>query len=123
MEASAEDYIRVNEIINAIEEIEALCHFLSPKEFSRSWEAREEVTFIIRQISIATTQISTDFKEKYSDVNWVSLQELNFHAFDGDFSQCPDALMDVIANEIPSLRDQLEQILVSNPDDITVRVF
>ncbi|MFH1564068.1 MAG: DUF86 domain-containing protein [Nitrospirota bacterium] len=94
----------INYLIRNSKDIE-FCNFLDDETFERSFTRSLEI------IGEATKNLPKDFRNKYPDIPWkkmAGLRDIITHYYFGvDYKK----IWDIIKNEIPKLKSQIEKIL------------
>jgi uncharacterized protein with HEPN domain len=73
----------------------------------------------IEVIGEAAKQVPSDLQARYPQLEWRMMAGMRDRLIHGYFGVDYDIVWNVASHEAPVLRDQLEQILASEPDDRT----
>ena len=107
---SRNERLRVLDILDAIDRITSYVEGMSYESFLADRKTQDAVTRNIEIIGEAARSLSTDFKEKHSDIPWadiVGMRNIIVHQY---FGILPDVVWDVIRNELPLLRLQIASL-------------
>jgi len=82
--------------------------FMYDRTLQRSFSRSLEV------IGEATKQLTSEFKQEHPDVDWKAMAGMRDRLIHGYFEVDYAIVWDVVVNEIPQLKNQIETILTSN---------
>jgi uncharacterized protein with HEPN domain len=113
MRSELGDKIRLQHILDAIEEIQ---NYLIAVDFSVFIENSMMRFACIKQMEIigeASNHLSVELKSKFSDIEWsqiVGMRNVFAHEY---FGIDPNLVWEIIKNDIPELKEKIEHILKS----------
>ena len=103
----------LEDILDAIGNIEDDTNGISFDEFIADRRRKDAVIRNFEIIGEATKSLPTDIKEKYSNIEWkkiMGLRDILIHAY---FGVKPTILWDNIKNKLPSLKREIQYIIMS----------
>ena len=113
MRSELGDEIRLKHILDAIEEIES---YLSEASFPNFIENSMMRFACIKQMEIigeASNHISDKLKSKFTEIAWAQIVGMR-NVFAHEYSGIDSGLVwEIIENDIPELKEKIEQILES----------
>jgi uncharacterized protein with HEPN domain len=84
---------------------------LSKEKFIQDDTLRRAFVRSIEIIGEATKNIPDEFKQKYAQIDWRPMARMRDKLIHGYFGVDYDIVWDVVTNEIPTLRQEIEKIL------------
>lgn len=84
---------------------------LSRNEFVQNETLRRAFVRSMEIIGEATKKIPDDLKQRYPDIEWKAIAAMRDRLIHAYFGVDYDIVWDVVSNKIPTLRQQIEQIL------------
>ena len=102
---------RVQDILDAISEIQKFTHGMSYKTFKEDTKAIRavEMNFII--IGEAANQISEDVEEKYPAIPWNLMRAMRNRIVHAYFNVDEKLMWDTVQNDLPPLIPMLKKVL------------
>jgi uncharacterized protein with HEPN domain len=85
---------------------------LSKEKFIQDDTLRRAFVRSIEIIGEATKNIPDEFKQKYAQIDWRPMASMRDRLIHGYFGVDYDIVWDVVINEIPILRQEVEKILL-----------
>lgn len=110
MDKFADDKAKLFDIARSIEEIEGLTNGLSLDGFAKEVQLKDEIVYQLREIGVAASLLSEEFKEQYGDVDWDVLTNFQFSTWDQELEVDPHPLWYIIRNNLPPLYDQIMDV-------------
>ncbi len=108
---SHDDKVYLRHIIDAISTIEEYLVNLTEQEFYKNKMAHDA---IIRQLEIigeATSNISTEFKQRHSDIPWRKMADMRNRLIHGYFGLDLGIVWDTVQEKVPTTKQQLEELI------------
>lgn len=105
------DKIRLLHISENVEKILSVAQDISFEEFEEDWIKINAVIRCFEIIGEATTHISKDLKEKYSDVDWLPSKRMRNFLIHEYFMVDNLVLWKTIKTNIPKLGLEIQQII------------
>jgi uncharacterized protein with HEPN domain len=106
-----DDSVYLHHILDSIERIEKYTHGVSKNEFLQNGLLQDGVLRQMEIIGEASRNLSSEFRENHSDVQWsqiIGLRNRIVHAyFDIDF----EIAWTIVKNDLPYLRQRVEKFL------------
>lgn len=103
--------LRLQDILDAIAKIEAYISEANYEEFLENTMLIDSVNMNLMIIGEATKNLSTEFQNQYTDVDWRNIAGLRNIITHEYFRLNLKLIWDVIENELPKLKEQVKEIL------------
>jgi uncharacterized protein with HEPN domain len=106
-----DDTVYLQHILDAILRIETYTHGVSKEEYLQDSLLQDGVVRQLEIIGEASTNLSQEFQDKYSEIPWgqiIGLRNRIVHAY---FDINLDVTWDIVHGDIPELKKQIESIL------------
>lgn len=100
----------IKDILNSIDRIQLYSSRLSFNEFSSNFMAVEACLYNIQVIGEAVTRLPDDIKETNTHVPWILIKGMRNRLIHEYFGTDLQLVWNVIINELPGLRIELEKI-------------
>jgi len=107
---SRDNRLRLLDILDAIDRIVSYVEGMDCKAFSADRKTQDAVIRNVEIIGEAARSLPVDFRESHPDVPWdeiVAMRNVLVHQY---FGVLADVVWDVIQNELPTLRSQIDQL-------------
>ncbi|MEM9955150.1 MAG: DUF86 domain-containing protein [Chloroflexota bacterium] len=101
----------MQDILDAIAKIEAYISEANYEEFLENTMLIDSVNMNLMIIGEATKNLSTEFQNQYTDVDWRNIAGLRNIITHEYFRLNLKLIWDVIENELPKLKEQVKEIL------------
>lgn len=104
-------------ILDAIADIESSVKKLSKEEFKRSKDIKDATVRRIEIIGEAVKNISKEFKQKHTEIEWAKIagtRDVMIHAY---FSVDFDVVWNIVKNDLPELKKKIKEILEEESKD------
>lgn len=99
----------INYILDIIKDIEKSVGNLSRNNFNE--DKKEANIRRLEMISKAINDTSSEFKKKYSNINWKKFGELKRIFMDHYFGIDVDIVWEIIKKDLPKLKQEIEEII------------
>ena len=106
-----DDIVFLKHILDAIDLIESYLKDRSYEEFEENRMLRDAVIREIEIIGEATKNLSSEFKNKYSEIPWRKIAGMRDKLIHGYFGVDLGAVWDTATKDIPLLKEKLLKIL------------
>lgn len=103
--------VYIGDILNSIDHIQQYSSNLSFEEFLSNFMALEACLYNIQVIGEAVTKIPDDIKEANPAIPWVLIKGMRNRLIHEYFGTDFQLVWNVIRNELPPLKSELENIL------------
>ena len=103
--------LRILDILDAIDRINTYVQGQEYNDFLDDMKTQDAVARNIEIIGEAARSLPQDFKNRHSDIPWkeiVGMRNIVIHEY---FGVMPDVVWDVIKNELPKLKQNMQKIL------------
>lgn len=117
MTTMTEDMVRLTDISDTIDEIEAYMGNAKYEDFFKSDDLRQLASAELAQIGGAATLLTDDFKELHGEVDWDMLRGLQYAGYDEELEMDFHALWHIVHEDLPIIQDQILELLTSLEDD------
>jgi uncharacterized protein with HEPN domain len=107
MDKLVNDKVKLLDIARSVDEIQGLTAGMSFSQFAKQTHIKDEVTYLLREIAMASRTLSNEFKSSYGDIDWEVLNNLEFASWDKEIEVDPHGLFYIIKNDLPIIRDQV----------------
>lgn len=107
--ATQEDQVHLNNIINAINEIDAYVAHMDFNMFSREEETQSVVARNLQMIGDAASLLSDEIKDQYAYVDFNVLIGLKNANYDKEMELDHHFLWSIIENDLPLIRDDISR--------------
>lgn len=109
MSASALEYLR--HILDETEYLMSRSKGLTKEEFVRDDTLKRAFVRSLEIIGEAVKQIPSDFRQKYSHLDWRAIAGMRDRLIHAYFGVDYDIVWDVVSNKVPVLHQEIRQIL------------
>lgn len=103
--------IRLKHVIDCIEKIEKITKDLSYDEYINDWIKQDAILRNISVIGEAISNIDNEIKENYLEVPWSQAKGMRNFLIHEYFKVDHDAVWFTFKNDLPSLKNQISEIL------------
>jgi uncharacterized protein with HEPN domain len=115
MSRSTHDYLQ--HILDELHFLSTQALGLSEEQFRADETLKRAFVRSLEIIGEATKQLPTDFRTKHSQIEWRAIARMRdlliHHYFGVDYQ----IVWDVIINQVPSLKDEIESLITLPPKD------
>ncbi len=108
-----DDRVYLQHILDAIHRIETYTNGVSKEKYMQDGLLQDGVVHQLEIIGEASTNLSEEFRERYSEIPWgqiIGLRNRIVHAY---FDINLEITWDIVQGDIPELKQQVERILLS----------
>lgn len=102
---------RLIHILDAIAKIETYLQGFDGEKFRQDEKTSAAVTWQLAVIGEAVANLTRDFRSKNSQIAWNKVSGTRNHLIHGYFSIDFDIVWDTTQNDLPILKEQIEEIL------------
>ncbi len=102
---------RLRHILDAIGKIEMYLQEFDARKFRQGEKTSAAVTWQLAVIGEAVANLTRDFRSNNSQVSWNKISGTRNHLIHGYFSIDFDIVRDTTRNDLPILKEQVEEIL------------
>jgi uncharacterized protein with HEPN domain len=117
MTTLTEDLVRLTDISDTIDEIEAYMGNAKYEDFFKRDDLRQLAGAELAQIGGAATLLTDEFKELHGEVDWDMLRGLQYAGYDEELEMDFHALWHIVHEDLPIIQDQILELLTSLEDD------
>ncbi len=106
-----DDTVYLHHILDAIQRIQTYTHDVSKEKYIQDGLLQDGVVRQLEIIGEASTNLSEEFQERHSEIPWgqiIGLRNRIVHAY---FDINLDITWDIVHDDIPELKQQIEHIL------------
>ncbi|WMJ71914.1 hypothetical protein RCC89_01820 [Cytophagaceae bacterium ABcell3] len=111
MDKFAEDKGHLIDIMRSIEEIQSYVGGASFEDFNKREDLRESVYYQLQTIGGASKLLSDEFKDKYRDIDWDTLYNLNFGGYNQQVEMDTNGVWHIITEELTNIHDQVVDLV------------
>lgn len=109
---------RVEDILDAIGEIDAFIAGMEPETFRLDFKTVRAVELNLIIIGEAASRVPNDIQEAHSDIPWPFMKAMGNRLVHAYFNVDPQILWDTVQDDLSPLRAALQQ-LVASPSEST----
>jgi uncharacterized protein with HEPN domain len=109
--SSRRDLDRVQDIVDAIDEIADFTHNLAYEDFQSSSIVIRAVELNCIIIGEASSRLSEAFLNSHTDIPWHSMRGLRNKIVHDYFNVSPQILWETVCTDLPPIKSQMESIL------------
>ncbi len=102
---------RLRHILDAIAKIETYLQDFDEEKFRQDEKTSAAVTWQLAVIGEAVANLTRDFRAENSQIAWRKISGTRNHLIHGYFSIDFDIVWDTTQNDLPILKEQIEEIL------------
>lgn len=107
---------RIRDILSAITEIGDFIHEMSREQFLLDAKTIKAVELDFIVIGEAASQVPVDVQERHPDVPWRVMKAMRNRLVHVYFEADPQIVWETIVNDLPTLLNPLQRLLVEEPD-------
>ncbi|MBR4919199.1 MAG: DUF86 domain-containing protein [Bacteroidales bacterium] len=110
MREPARDPGRLEHIVMAIRNIEDFTQGMTYEQFLLDKKTLFATTYSIQIIGEAAYKLSKEFKAQHTELPWILMEKMRHVLVHDYYNIVPQALWDVITDDIPSIKPQILQL-------------
>lgn len=118
--AFEEDQVHLNNIVQAINEIDGYVEHMDLNEFLTDEEAQGVVSRNLQMIGEAASLLSDELKDGYGYVDFNVLVSLKNTGYNTETERSPQLLWDIIKNDLPIVKEDIFSVTeeISREEDL-----
>jgi len=117
MTTLTEDLVRLTDISETIDDIEAYTGNAKFDDFFKRDDLRQVASAELAQIGGAASLLTDEFKEMHGEIDWDVLRGLQYAGYDEELELDAHALWHIVHEDLPVIQDQILELLTSLEDD------